>query len=57
MFLPPDAFDWALKCSSGAQRGHTILIDAGLGADPELNLPRGRADVRRLEAAGIDLEP
>jgi hypothetical protein len=40
MFLPPDAFDWSLNVvvvRSGAQ---TILIDAGLGLDPNLNLPR-----------------
>lgn len=56
MFLPPDAFDWALNVvlvRSGAQ---TILIDAGLGADPELHLPRAGQTVKRLEAAGIELE-
>ncbi|WP_037136100.1 MBL fold metallo-hydrolase [Rhizobium leucaenae] len=55
MFLPPDAFDWALNVvlvRSGAQ---TILIDAGLGLDPNLNLPRAGQLVKRLEAAGIDL--
>ncbi len=55
MFLPPDAFDWSLNVvvvRSGAQ---TILVDAGLGADPDLNLPRAGQLVRRLEAAGIDL--
>jgi glyoxylase-like metal-dependent hydrolase (beta-lactamase superfamily II) len=35
--------------------GRTILIDAGLGADPDLNLPRAGRLVKRLEAAGIDL--
>lgn len=55
MFLPPDAFDWSLNAvvvRSGAQ---TILIDAGLGLDPDLNLPRAGQLVRRLAAAGIDL--
>ncbi len=55
MFLPPDTFDWALNVvvvKSGAQ---TILIDAGLGLDPDLNLPRAGQLIRRLEAAGIDL--
>ncbi len=55
MFLPPDAFDWALNVvvvRSGAQ---TILIDAGLGLDPDLNLPRAGQLIKRLEAAGIDL--
>ncbi|WDZ79330.1 MBL fold metallo-hydrolase (plasmid) [Ensifer adhaerens] len=55
MFLPPDTLDWALNVvvvRSGAQ---TILIDAGLGLDPDLNLPRAGQLIRRLEAAGIDL--
>ena len=56
MFLPPDAFDWALNVvvvRSGAQ---TILVDAGLGSDPDLHLPRAGQLSKRLEAAGIDLE-
>jgi glyoxylase-like metal-dependent hydrolase (beta-lactamase superfamily II) len=55
MFLPPDAFDWALNAvvvRSGAQ---TVLIDAGLGFDPDLNLPRAGQLIKRLEGAGIDL--
>ncbi|MGX9142743.1 MBL fold metallo-hydrolase [Mesorhizobium sp. 128a] len=55
MFLPPDAFDWSLNAvvvHSGAQ---TILIDAGLGLDPNLNLPRAGQLIKRLEAAGIDI--
>ncbi len=55
MFLPKDAFDWALNAvmvKSGAQ---TVLIDAGLGLDPKLNLPRAGQLVRRLESAGIDI--
>ncbi|PZV39586.1 MBL fold metallo-hydrolase [Mesorhizobium kowhaii] len=55
MFLPPDAFDWPLNVvvvSSGRQ---TILIDAGLGLDPDLHLPRAGQLIKRLEAAGIDL--
>lgn len=56
MFLPPDAFDWALNVVLVRSCGQTILIDAGLGADPELNLPRAGQTIRRLEAAGIDLE-
>lgn len=56
MFLPPDAFDWSLNVvvvRSGAQ---TILIDAGLGLDPDLNLPRAGQLIKRLQAAGIDLK-
>ena len=55
MFLPPDAFDWSLNVvvvRSGAQ---TILIDAGLGLDPDLNLPRAGQLIKRLQAADIDL--
>ena len=40
-------------CSSDLDR--TILIDAGIGADPGLNLPRAGRLVQRLEAAGLDL--
>ena len=31
MFLPPDAFDWALNAVVVRSGGKTILIDAGLG--------------------------
>jgi glyoxylase-like metal-dependent hydrolase (beta-lactamase superfamily II) len=54
-FLPPDAFDWPLNVvvvRSGAQ---TILVDAGLGLDPDLHLPRAGQLIRRLAAAEIDL--
>jgi glyoxylase-like metal-dependent hydrolase (beta-lactamase superfamily II) len=30
-------------------------FEAGLGADPDLNLPRSGRLIQRLEAAGIDL--
>ena len=36
MFLPPDAFDWALNVVVVRSGGRTILIDAGLGTDPDL---------------------
>ena len=55
MFLPPDAFDWALNVVVVRSGGRTILIDAGLGLDPELHLPRAGQLIKRLEAAGIDL--
>ncbi|OCJ08543.1 MBL fold metallo-hydrolase [Rhizobium sp. AC27/96] len=55
MFLPPDAFDWALNVVVVRTGKQTILIDAGLGLDPELNLPRAGQLIKRLEAAGIDL--
>jgi glyoxylase-like metal-dependent hydrolase (beta-lactamase superfamily II) len=55
MFLSPDAFDWALNAVVVRSGGKTILIDAGLGSDPDLNLPRAGQLIRRLESAGIDL--
>ncbi|MDY0884963.1 MBL fold metallo-hydrolase [Dongia soli] len=54
MFLPQDAFDWALNVVVVRSGGKTILIDAGLGSDPDLNLPRAGQLIKRLEAAGID---
>ena len=55
MFLPPDVLEWALNVVVVRSGGRTILIDAGIGADPDLNLPRAGRLVQRLEAAGIDL--
>jgi glyoxylase-like metal-dependent hydrolase (beta-lactamase superfamily II) len=55
MFLPPDALDWALNVVMVRSGNKTILIDAGLGSDPDLHLPRAGQTIRRLEAAGIDL--
>src|SRR5262249_10858205 len=55
MFLPPDVLEWALNVVVVRSGGRTILIDAGLGADPSLNLPRAGRLALRLEAAGIDL--
>ena len=55
MFLPPDVLEWALNVVVVRSGGRTILIDAGLGADPDLNLPRAGRLIQRLEAAGIDL--
>jgi glyoxylase-like metal-dependent hydrolase (beta-lactamase superfamily II) len=55
MFLPQDAFDWALNAVVVRSGDQTILVDAGLGLDPDLNLPRAGQLVKRLEGAGIDL--
>src|SRR5436190_14063804 len=55
MFLPPDAFDWPLNVVVVRSGGRTILVDAGLGLDPDLHLPRAGQLVKRLKAAGIDL--
>jgi glyoxylase-like metal-dependent hydrolase (beta-lactamase superfamily II) len=55
MFLPRDAFDWALNAVLVRSGSQTILIDAGLGFDPDLHLPRAGQLAKRLAAAGIDL--
>jgi glyoxylase-like metal-dependent hydrolase (beta-lactamase superfamily II) len=55
MFLPREVFEWALNVVVVRSGGRTVLIDAGLGADPDLNLPRAGRMVQRLETAGIDL--
>ncbi|MGU3361439.1 MBL fold metallo-hydrolase [Methylobacterium sp. M6A4_1b] len=55
MFLPQDAFDWSLNVVVVRSGGQTILVDAGLGLDPNLNLPRAGQLIRRLDAVGIDL--
>src|SRR6185369_338793 len=55
MFLPPDVFEWALNAVVVRSGSRTVLIDAGIGVDPGLNLPRAGRLVQRLEAAGIDL--
>jgi len=54
MFLPPDAFDWALNTVVVKSGGRTILIDAGMGAEFP-GLPKSGRLGSRLEAAGIDL--
>jgi glyoxylase-like metal-dependent hydrolase (beta-lactamase superfamily II) len=54
-FLPPDVLEWALNVVVVRSGDQTILIDAGIGVDPGLNLPRAGQLIHRLEAAGIDL--
>src|SRR5262249_49744465 len=54
-FLPPDVLEWALNEVVVHSGGRTILIDSGLGADPDLELSRAGRWGRRLKAAGIDL--
>ena len=53
--LQPEVMEWALNEVVVRSGGRTILIDAGLGADPDLNLPQAGRLAQRLEAAGIDL--
>src|SRR5215813_12051200 len=55
MFLPPDMLEWALNAVVVRSGSRTILVDAGIGMDPGLNLPRTGRLIQRLEAAGIDL--
>lgn len=55
MYLPQDAFDWALSAMVVHSGDRTILVDAGLGMDPDLHLPRAGQLIHRLGAAGIDL--
>ena len=54
-FLSPETLEWPLNVVVVRSGGRTILIDAGIGMDPGLNLPQAGRLVRRLEAAGIDL--
>jgi len=54
MFLPRDAFEWALNAVVVRSGGQTILIDAGLGMEYP-DFPRAGRLALRLEAAGIDL--
>src|SRR6201999_2955131 len=54
-FLQPDVLEWALNVVVVRSGGRTILIDAGNGSDPGLNLPRAGKLVQRLQAAGLDL--
>jgi glyoxylase-like metal-dependent hydrolase (beta-lactamase superfamily II) len=54
-FLSPEMLEWPLNVVVVRTGGRTILIDAGLGADPDLHLPRAGQLIHRLEAAGIDL--
>ncbi len=54
-FLPQDQLAWALNVVVVRSGGRTILVDAGLGMDPDLNLPQAGKLAHRLQAAGIDL--
>ncbi|OWV88419.1 MBL fold metallo-hydrolase [Rhizobium sp. N122] len=55
MFLPQDSLDWPLNVVVARSGGQTILLDAGLGLDPDLHLPRAGQLIKRLEDAGVDL--
>lgn len=55
MFLPTEASDWPLNVVVVKSGRQTVLVDAGLGLDPDLHLPRAGQLVQRLAAADIDL--
>lgn len=50
--LPWEMLDWPLNVVVVRSGGRTVLVDAGLGTDP--NLPKAGQLGHRLEAAGID---
>src|SRR5262249_3449439 len=54
-FLSPEMLEWPLNVAVVRSGGRTILIDAGIGMDPGLNLPQAGRVGRRLEAAGVHL--
>jgi glyoxylase-like metal-dependent hydrolase (beta-lactamase superfamily II) len=55
-FLPQDQLAWALNVVVVRSGGRTILVDAGLGMDPDLDLPQAGKLAQRLAAAGIELD-
>src|SRR5262249_26128548 len=46
-FLSPEMLEWPLNVAVVRSGGRTILIDAGIGMDPGLNLPQAGRLVRR----------
>jgi glyoxylase-like metal-dependent hydrolase (beta-lactamase superfamily II) len=53
LLLPKEMLDWPLNVVVVRSGARTILVDAGLGVNP--NLPKAGQLGHRLEAAGIDL--
>lgn len=54
-FLPHEIAEWPLNVLVVRSGDQTILVDAGLGMDPNLKLEKAGRLVQRLEAAGIAL--
>lgn len=54
-FMPREAADWPLNVLVVRSGDQVILVDAGLGLDPNLKLEKAGRLVQRLEAAGIAL--
>ncbi|UKK84907.1 MBL fold metallo-hydrolase [Sphingopyxis sp. BSN-002] len=55
-FLPREIAEWPLNVLVVRSGDQTILVDAGLGMDPDLKLAKAGRLVQRLEAAGIALD-
>jgi len=55
-FLPREIAEWPLNVLVVRSGDQTILVDAGLGLDPDLKLKKAGRLVQRLEAAGIALD-
>lgn len=55
-FLPHEVAEWPLNVLVVRSGDQTILVDAGLGMDPNLKLEKAGRLVQRLEAAGIALD-
>ncbi|SEH18874.1 Metallo-beta-lactamase superfamily protein [Sphingopyxis sp. YR583] len=55
-FLPREVAEWPLNVLVVRSGEQTILVDAGLGMDPNLKLEKAGRLLPRLEAAGIPLE-
>jgi glyoxylase-like metal-dependent hydrolase (beta-lactamase superfamily II) len=53
--LPPEMLNWPLNVVVVRSGGRTILVDSGLGVDPNLDLSRAGRLAPRLKFAGIDL--
>ncbi|HEY0594873.1 MBL fold metallo-hydrolase [Sphingopyxis sp.] len=54
-FLPHEVAEWPLNILVVRSGDQVILVDAGLGMDPNLKLEKAGRLVQRLEAAGIPL--
>lgn len=54
-FLPRDQIEWPVNVLVVRSGDQTVLVDAGLGNDPNLNLAKSGRLAQRLEAAGIEL--
>ena len=56
-FLPREVAEWPLNVLVVRSGDQTILVDAGLGFDPDLALSKAGRLAQRLEAAGIEHAP